>query len=88
MSTRVIKPPARFSLAIRGRRVSMHIGDEREISYDQLRAFPFSKTSGRARRRALPNSSYWRFAAGEEICVRMVGYTVCAKQKSPTSLIN
>ena len=81
MSTRVIKPPARLDPRNSfERRVSdAHLGNEQEITYEQLKTISLFKDVKyeRVDLRALPGSIVLRhFKVGEEICVQDdPGYT-------------
>src|ERR1051325_10213743 len=81
MSTRVIKPPARLEpLNASERRVSdAHIGNEQEITYEQLKTISIFKDVKyeRVDLRALPGTIVLRrFTRGEDICVEDdPGYT-------------
>src|ERR1051325_4449457 len=81
MSTRVIKPPARLEPRNASeRRVSdAHIGNEQEITYEQLKTISIFKDVKyeRVDLRALPGTIVLRrFSAGEDICVEDdPGYT-------------
>lgn len=81
MSTRVVKPPARLEPRNEfERRVSdAHVGNEQEITYEQLKIISIFKDVKyeRVDLRALPGTIVLRrFAAGEEICIEDdPGYT-------------
>src|SRR5688572_11322612 len=81
MSTRVVKPPATLEPRNQWeRRVSdARIGNEKEISYEQLKSISIFKDVKyeRVDLRALPGTIVLRrFQAGEEICVQDdPGYT-------------